>query len=256
MPRVTVLGSGTSSGVPLIGCQCGTCTSADPHDTRLRTSVLIQDGERAVLVDTSSDFRQQMLRHHVRHLDAVFFTHHHFDHISGFDDIRAYNFLDRRSMPCFGTTETLDHLLHFFGYAFAGTTSGSSAPRASLMPVVPGVTTDVGGIALLPVPLRHGPIATMGVRIERFAYCTDCNGIDEESIAMLEGLDVLILDALRVTHHPTHFSLEQAIAMAERIGARTTYFTHLAHEMRHAAIEPFLPPGMHLAYDGLVIDLP
>lgn len=258
--RITVLGSGTSSGVPVIGCACPVCTSDDPRDVRLRCSVLVQDGNTRILIDTSSDFRQQMLRHNVHGVDAVIFTHHHFDHISGFDDLRAFNYHTHAPVECYAIPETIANLHRIFEYAFSNNlTPGTAAPQATIHEITPGVLFRIGGTSVRPVPLMHGRLEVMGFRIGGFAYCTDCNGISESSIAMLNDLDVLIIDALRQRSHPTHFSLDQAIAMATRIGANRTFFTHIAHEMLHAEVEASLPEGMQLAYDGLTLaiqDLP
>ena len=255
--RITILGSGTSSGVPLVGCSCPTCTSSDPRDSRTRTSVLVEcDGVR-ILIDTSSDFRQQMLRHNIREVDAVIFTHHHFDHISGFDDLRAFNFHTRRPVLCYATDVTTHNLKRIFAYAFGeGTTPGTAAPMVTMRRIEPGVTFRVNDLEILPVPLMHGPLEVMGFRIGSFAYCTDCNGVPAASMAMLEGLDVLVLDALRYTTHPTHFSLDESVALATALGAGTTYFTHIAHEMKHADVETRLPANIRVAYDGLALELP
>lgn len=255
MRKVTVLGSGTSSGVPTIGCRCATCLSNDSRDKRLRPSLLVQSDTTTVVIDTSSDFRQQMLRCDVRSLDAVVYTHHHFDHIGGFDDIRAYNFFLNRPMSIYLMAETFAVLRRMFIYAFecAGQTGGG----------VPVVDThiigddqfSIGDLLFTPIPLLHGSMRVNGYRIGNFAYCTDTNGIPDASIALLEGVEVLILDALRYHEHPTHFTVDQAIDVAQRIGARKTYFTHIAHNILHAELESTLPEGIAPGYDGLVIDL-
>lgn len=249
--KVTFLGSGTSSGVPTIGCACDTCLSPDPRDKRLRPSIWIEAEGESILIDTSSDFRQQCIRACVETLDAVVYTHHHFDHIAGFDDLRAYNFKTRRAIPIYGMPETLDNLRRIFSYAFYMTgTSGTSVPLVDVIEIFNDPFT-IGPVEFLPLHLFHGGMRVNGYRIKNFAYCTDCNGITEEALERMKGIDILVLDALRLTEHPTHFSLAQAIEMAERIGARETYFTHIAHDIRHGSVEPTLPEGIHLAYDGL-----
>ncbi len=255
MRTVTVLGSGTSSGVPTIGCRCATCLSDDPRDKRLRPSLLVQSDTTTVVIDTSSDFRQQMLCCDVRSLDAVVYTHHHFDHIGGFDDIRAYNFFLNRPMSVYLMEETFAALRRTFIYAFefSGQIGGG-------VPVVDTYIIDekpfsIGDLTFAPIPLLHGSMRVNGYRIGNFAYCTDTNSIPDASIALLEGVEILILDALRYHEHPTHFTVDEAIKIAQRIGARTTYFTHIAHNIRHAELEDTLPEGIALSYDGLVIDI-
>ena len=239
MLRVRILGSGTSSGVPTIACTCPTCMSTDPRDKRLRPSIWVRD------------FRQQCLQANIDSLDAVVYTHHHFDHIAGFDDLRAFNFKTRRPVPIYLLGETLNELRNMFSYAFAtGKAHESSVPLVK----VEEVTSDpflIGSFQLTPLPLMHGRMRVNGYRIRKFAYCTDCNRITDEAYERMEGVEVLILDALRLTEHPTHFSLTQAIAVAERVGARETYFTHIAHEIKHSEVERILPQSMSLAYDGL-----
>ncbi len=253
--RVTVLGSGTSSGVPLIGCSCATCTSADPRDARLRVSMLVETAATRILIDTSNDFRQQMLRHDIREVDAVIYTHHHFDHIAGFDDLRAFNFHSRKPVVCYATEVTEHNLRRMFSYAFGvDLAPGTAAPMVTMHRITPGVPFHVGDVEVLPVPLLHGTLEVMGFRVGGFAYCTDCNAISDASVEMLRDLDVLILDALRYKKHPTHFTLDEATAEAARIGAARTFFTHIAHEMKHADVESSLPAHVRVAYDGLTID--
>ena len=193
-----VLGSGTSQGVPAIGCRCETCRSADPRDTRLRPSVLISTGETQLLIDTSSDFRQQMLRHGITRIDAVLFTHHHFDHIGGFDDLRQYNFLQRAPMNVYGLPDTLEEIRVTFRYAFgAAKQTGGGLPSAQLHEVAGGASFTAGGVEVLPIPVMHGVLPILGYRVGNVAYVTDTNAIPEHSYEMLQGLDVLVLDALR-----------------------------------------------------------
>jgi phosphoribosyl 1,2-cyclic phosphate phosphodiesterase len=249
--KVTFLGSGTSSGVPTVACDCATCTSIDPRDKRLRPSVWIDNGEHNVVIDTSSDFRQQCIRACIGSLDAVVYTHHHFDHIAGFDDLRAYNFKARRAIPIYAMPETLDNLKRIFSYAFKpAPQTGTSIPVVEVVTILDDPFT-LAGLEWIPLHLLHGGMRVNGYRIGNFAYCTDCNAITESAMERLAGVEILVLDALRLTDHPTHFSLDQAVAMAQRIGARETYFTHIAHDIRHEAIELTLPKGVHLAYDGL-----
>jgi len=250
--KVTFLGSGTSSGVPTVACTCATCLSTDPRDNRLRPSIWIQKGDESVVIDTSSDFRQQCMRANIRSLDAVIYTHHHFDHIAGFDDLRAFNFKTRRPIPVYLMPETLQNLKQVFAYAFGeNATPGSSVPLVNARLVLDDPFT-VGSMECIPLHLLHGSMRVNGYRIGSFAYCTDCNAITDSAMELLQGVRTLILDALRITRHSTHFSLQEAIEVAARIGAETTYFTHIAHEIKHEEIESTLPGGMHLAYDGLM----
>ncbi len=254
MVKLLVLGSGTSQGVPAIGCACATCLSADFRDVRLRPSVLFSIGEVRLLVDTSSDFRWQMLRRRVPRIDAVLYTHHHFDHIGGFDDLRQFNFLQREAMHVYGLRQTLDEVAVTFRYAF-----GHSAQEGGGVPlverhVIDGSTSfEVAGVVVTPLPVMHGVLPILGYRVGDIAYVTDTNEIPESTMPLLEDLDVLVLDALRHEKHPTHFSLDEAIDMAARIGAKRTLFTHIAHNIMHGRDSALLPETMEFSYDGLLI---
>lgn len=252
--RVTMLGSGTSSGVPTIGCTCSTCRSTDPFDRRLRPSILIEQGTRRIVIDTSSDFRQQCLQWQIEHLDAVLYTHHHFDHIAGFDDLRAFNFISKRPVPIFLMRETLDNLQRIFAYAFEPSKRAqSSAPVVE--PVLIGDDPfTIAGFACTPIPLMHGNMRVNGYRFGPLAYCTDCNAISDIGYERLKGVKYLILDALRYRSHPTHFSLEEALEAAARIGAPQTWLTHIAHDLKHTEVERILPEGVRMGFDGLKIE--
>jgi phosphoribosyl 1,2-cyclic phosphate phosphodiesterase len=253
--RVIMLGTGTSHGVPMIGCDCAVCTSPDPRDTRTRTSIAIQWADRSVLIDTPPELRLQCIANNVRRADAILLTHHHADHLVGLDDVRRFNALQGTEIMCYGLPETLDCLMQMFGYAFVDDPEyPSSKPHLGLQ-VVDG-PFELFGRRVTPIPLLHGPMRVLGYRFGRFAYCTDCSQIPDESWALLEGLDVLVLDGLRRRPHPTHFNLDQAVEAATRIAARLTYFTHIAHELKHAEVNDELPDGMELAYDGQIIDVP
>lgn len=252
-----ILGSGTSQGVPAIGCHCETCRSEDPRDHRLRPSVLISAENKNILIDTSSDFRQQMLRFGIAHIDAVLYTHHHFDHIGGFDDLRQYNFLQKTAMKLYGMQDTLEEIRVTFRYAFgAARQTGGGLPSAQLHAVRGEQLFEVSGIPVLPVPVLHGVLPILGYRIGNIAYITDTNDIPSTSMAMLQGLDVLVLDALRHHAHPTHFSLGEAIDTARCIGAKKTYFTHIAHNIMHQRDRVLLPQDMDFSYDGLLVTSP
>jgi len=249
--EVVILGSGTSHGVPMIGCTCTVCTSNDPRDQRSRPSIAVRVGAAWLLVDTAPELRVQCVANDVRSIDAVLFTHHHADHVAGLDDLRRFNWINRRPLPCYGSSRTLRNIRRMFAYAFEpAPDSPHSRPQLDLVEV-DGAAFRVGEAEVLPIPLVHGSLPVLGFRFGGFAYCTDCSEVPEASQALLQGLDVLVLDALRLTPHPTHFNLEQAVEMAERIGAKKTYFTHIAHEIGHEKINATLPDGMQLAYDGL-----
>ncbi|GMU24608.1 MAG: MBL fold metallo-hydrolase [Phycisphaerae bacterium] len=252
--QVTILGSGTSHGVPMIACDCPVCTSSDPRDKRTRSSIVVSLGGHSVLVDTTPELRLQCLACDIRHIDTVLYTHAHADHVTGLDDLRRFNHLLGAALRCYGNAPTLDTIERMFPYAFHHDPSYPSAKPQLELALADG-PFEVGGMQIVPIPLYHGPLPILGYRFGNFAYCTDCNRIPDESMALLKGLDVLVLDALRHRPHPTHFNLEQAVDAARRIGAQQTYFTHIAHELGHEATNATLPPGMALAYDGQRIEL-
>ncbi|MBL8000201.1 MAG: MBL fold metallo-hydrolase [Candidatus Kapabacteria bacterium] len=254
MMRFTLLGTGTSTGVPSVGCLCATCTSTNPRDKRLRPSLLVQSPTTTVVIDTSSDFRQQMLTHRVLDIDALVFTHHHFDHIGGFDDIRPYNFHNNKDMPVYALERTFTALRSTFPYAFEEPEQlGGGVPQV-VITVIDSEPFTIGDIEFIPIPMMHGKLRVNGYRIGSFAYCTDTNFIPDESFVLLEGVDTLVLDCLRYHEHETHFTVEQAVAAATRIGARQTYFTHIAHQIQHDKLNAELPDHIRVGYDGLLIE--
>jgi len=253
--RVTFLGTGTSHGVPMIGCQCAVCRSDDPRDRRLRPSVHVDvDGGPAVLVDTATDLRQQALTNRITRVDAVLFTHSHADHVMGLDELRRFNALKGAHLPVYADADTGAELRRIFAYAFTPPAGpGGGVPELALTPIDGPFVVE--GMTIVPVPILHGHWPILGFRIGTFAYLTDCSAIPEPSYALLEGLEVLVLDALRHRPHPTHFTVAEAVAAATRVGARQTYFTHICHDLPHAATCAALPPGMALAYDGQVVTI-
>jgi phosphoribosyl 1,2-cyclic phosphate phosphodiesterase len=251
---ITVLGSGTSTGVPTIGCDCRVCASQDPRDRRLRPSVLLRYDGRAVLIDTTPDFRQQALRVRLDRLDAILFTHAHADHIMGLDDVRPLNHRQRASIPIYGAPETLEVIHRVFEYVFAAGPSESSVPRLESR-ALDGRPFELFGLDLLPIPLSHGRRQVYGYRFGRAAYLTDHSSIPEESLAKLGGLDVLFLDALRHRPHPTHTTLGRALRYVEQLAPRRAFFTHICHDLPHAETESALPAHVRLAYDGLEIEV-
>lgn len=248
--KVTVLGSGTSHGVPMIGCDCAVCRSDDPRDKRTRPSIYVQVGSLSLLIDTAPELRLQCIANYIDRVDAVLFTHHHADHVTGLDDLRRFNWLMKKPIPLYGSQRTLENLERMFKYAFE---QAHDSPHSR--PSIDLITIDdnpfaIDGVEITPIPLIHGKLPVLGFRIGRFAYCTDCHEIPESSFEKLTGLDVLILDALRIDPHPAHFNLEQAVEAAQRIGARQTFFTHITHQMGHEATNRSLPDGVALAHDG------
>ncbi len=254
--KFTLLGTGTSTGVPSLACECETCTSNDPRDKRLRTSLLVQDNNTTLVVDTSSDFRQQMLQHKVLDLDAVLFTHHHFDHIGGFDDVRPYNFRAARPLPIYALSETADVLKSTYPYAFGLIEStGASVPSVQLFEVDTSPFV-VGTIHVVPIPMLHGKsLRVNGYRFGSFAYCTDTNYISQASLELLNGVDTLVIDGLRWEPHPTHFTISQALEVIKVVRPRRAYLTHIAHQILHSRDSALLPAGVEFATDGLVIEL-
>lgn len=263
--KVTVLGSGTSSGVPFIACDCAVCRSTDPKDRRTRPSILIEFSEpgpsafaqavRSVLVDTSTDLRMQALANNVRRVDAILFTHSHADHVLGLDDVRRFNQIQKAPIACYGNRGTLADIRQTFSYVFQPPKQrGGGLPQLSLFELAGPFS--LGGVEIVPVPLFHGVLPVLGFRIGSFAYLTDCNSIPDASFALLDGVKVVVIDALRERPHPTHFTVDEALAAVSRMGAERAYLTHITHDLSHATTSARLPAGVEMAYDGLVLDLP
>jgi phosphoribosyl 1,2-cyclic phosphate phosphodiesterase len=249
-------------GVPTLGCGCAVCTSADPHDRRLRPSVLVRwsqpengvSQERVVVIDTGPDFREQALRNGVNRLDAVFYTHSHADHILGLDDLRPLSYAAAREgapIPLYATAETTGVLENIFAYTFSPHATYPNRARVRLVPLQE--STSIHGVDFIRVPVMHGEMEIVGYRFGRAAYLTDVSEIPEASFALLQGLDHIVLSALRYKPHPSHATVEQALGWARRIGARQTWLTHIAHELGHEVTNRTLPQGVALAYDGLTV---
>ena len=250
--KVTFLGTGTSTGVPVITCGCRVCTSDDPRDNRTRPSILLEWDGHVILVDTSSDFRQQALRHNMHRLDAVLYTHHHADHIMGLDDIRLFNWRQRMVMPAYGSKETLDAVRRTFWYVFEESQRGGGKPAMEMNEVTGPFKLQ--GRTIVPIPVFHGEMEIFGYRIGNFAYLTDVSRVPDASIELLAGVQVAVVSALRSTPHSTHQSVDQAVELSGKIGAERTFFTHMCHDILHAETDGELPDGIRLAYDGLVLD--
>lgn len=253
--RVTFLGTGTSTGVPVIGCHCRVCTSAHPCNQRLRQSVLLEANGKYGLIDTTPDLRLQLLRHPIPRLDFILFTHSHSDHLMGLDDIRPFNFRQRETLHAYANANTAKAIRRAFSYIWDHSTQiGGGKPQLELHEIDDAFTHD--GIEIIPLPVSHGEWTILGFRIGTFAYITDTNGIPAETMRLLEGVEVLALDGLRPAPvHPTHFTIAEAVAVAQKIGARETWLIHLAHEVDHDEVAATLPAGVKLAYDGLVLDV-
>ena len=247
---ITVLGSGTSVGVPTIGCHCVVCTSSDPRDQRLRPSILVSYGDRNVLIDTTPDFRQQALRARIDRIDAILFTHSHADHILGLDDIRPFNFRQGGTIPIYGSADTLHNIHQTFRYIFLEEKTESSRPRL-VSHAFDGQDFDLFGLPFQPIRLAHGKGTVYGFRFGDAAYLTDHSDIPEESLERLGGLDILFLDALRHKPHPTHSTVEKSLRTVEQLAPQRAFFTHICHDLGHARTEETLPPHVRLAYDGL-----
>lgn len=251
---ITFLGTGTSGGVPMIACPCTVCHSADPRDKRLRSSILVQSATTSIVVDTGPDFRYQMLRANVTHLDGIIFTHPHKDHVAGLDDVRAFNFFSGKPMNIYANELTQEVIIREFPYAFTDT-KYPGLPEITLNPIDSQPFT-IGDITILPITVWHLKMPVLAFRFGNFTYITDANRIEDSEKEKIKGSDTIVLNALRKEKHVSHFSLEEAIAMANELGARQTLFTHLSHQMGlHAEIEPALPKNIRLAHDNLRLQM-
>ena len=252
--KVTLLGTGTSQGVPVIGCQCPVCQSSDFRDKRLRASILIEINGKTIVVDSGPDFRQQLLRENITNIDAIFYTHEHKDHTAGLDDIRPINFKYNKDIPLYAEERVIEALKKEFSYIFSN----------HQYPGLPKITINAinsqpfyfDNIEIIPIRAYHYKLPVLGYRIGNFAYITDTNNIPEEEMLKLKGLDVLVLNALQKETHISHFTLDEAITVAKSLNPNTTYFTHISHKMgKHAIVENELQDNFYFAYDGLTIEL-
>ena len=256
--KVTILGCGTSTGVPLIHCSCEVCTSTDPKNKRLRVSLWIQTADKSFVVDVGPDFRAQALQSKIPRIDAILITHPHYDHIGGLDEIRSYNFLQKEEIPLFAHEWSLRELKQRLPYLFTDTKKkeGGGIAKITLHEFkLADSVFNVQGVQVVPVAMDHGSEQVAGFRIGNFAYLTDCHHIPESSFPRLLNLELLILDCLRLSHHDTHLNFDQAMAYAVKIGAKQTIFTHMSHDFDYDSFSRGLPKSMALAYDGMVINL-
>jgi phosphoribosyl 1,2-cyclic phosphate phosphodiesterase len=254
--KILFLGTGTSTGVPSLCCDCEVCLSEDPKNKRLRASILVSENDRNILIDTSTDLRQQCLTHGVQHVDHVLFTHHHADHVHGIDELRSFNYFNKTVIPCYGNAPTVKELTKKFSYIFANSAvqMGGGLPQLTLE-AIGEKKFNLGGVVVDPLEIIHGKLTIAGYKINNSAYITDCSGIPEKTQKKLVGLDLLIINALGFAPHPTHFNLDQALDAIETLKPKRALLTHINHKFDHQAISKELPPNVELAYDGLTVEL-
>jgi len=260
--KVTVLGSGTSTGVPVPGCQCNVCKSDDSHNKRLRSSITVESHDKCILVDTTTDLRTQVLRSGINRIDQVFITHIHADHVNGLDDLRSFNYVMGTSIPIGADKSSLNEIQQRFHYAFFPdpTYQGGAPPKLLLIEVQPYKKLQIGAIEVTPFVAMHGKMEVLGYRFNNFAYLTDCNSIPDRTLEIIKGVDTIILDGLRIRPHPTHFTIAEAVEQLEKIKPKKAYLTHISHEVDHdegnSLIAKLTDLDVQLAYDELVIDMP
>ncbi len=251
--KIRILGSGTSTGVPVIGCKCTVCTSTEVKNRRTRASALFELEDKSILIDTSTDFRIQALVNGIDRVDGVLFTHHHADHIHGIDDLRTFNRPGGDAIPCYGSSVTVSTLRERFDYIFKKTSGGGWKPLLDIFEV--SASFKLAGTEVTPLPVSHGTDNILGFRIGDGAYITDCSSIPDGTRELLKGLKVLVLDALRHKPHPTHFTIDQALIAVAEIAPERTVFTHLSHDVDYIKDKPLLPENVEFAYDGMVIEV-
>jgi phosphoribosyl 1,2-cyclic phosphate phosphodiesterase len=251
---ITLLGTGTSQGVPVIACDCEVCTSADPKDKRLRSSVMVEIDDKVIVIDSGPDFRYQMLREKVKRLDAIVFTHEHKDHVAGMDDIRAFNYRQQEAIDIYATERVQTALKREFAYVFHDF-KYPGIPQVQLNTITNAIF-EVKGVPIIPIEVLHYKLPVLGFRIGDFSYITDAKTVASEEQEKIKNSKILVINALQRDKHISHFTLDEAIAFAQQMGAGDTYFTHISHKLgRHADVTAELPPHIHLAYDGLKFEM-
>lgn len=250
---ITFLGTGTSIGVPLVGCNCPTCSSSNPKNRRYRSSIYIEVDNLKLLIDTSPEMRLQFLENDITAVDSILFTHAHADHIMGFDDIRAINRLQKGKIPCYGNENTILEIKRVFNYIFSTSQIGGGIPHITLNTV--NSTFEISGVPIVPLPVKHGKLDILGYKIGRVAYITDCSTIPFSTMDLLTDIDVLIIDALRYKSHPTHMNIEEALNVVNTLKVKSAYFTHLSHKLEHNTVNKKMPSNVQLAYDRLRIEV-
>jgi phosphoribosyl 1,2-cyclic phosphate phosphodiesterase len=255
--KLTVLGCGTSTGVPMIGCSCEVCTSSNPKNKRFRSSILVTGDDGAnILVDTTPDFRSQCLASNIERLDAIIYTHSHADHIFGLDDIRSFNYRQKRPMPVYAEPSVLDDLQRIYQYIFRETQKGGGKPQVELDELSPLQELTIAGIDVLPMRVYHGRLPVLAFKFgPRFAYVTDVSEIPPDTWEQLKDLDLLMLDAVRIEPHETHFHLDAALEVIAQLQPKRALLTHLAHDYDYAITNAMLPAGVELAYDGQIVEI-
>ena len=252
--NILFLGSGTSTGIPSLCCDCDVCKSDDNKNKRLRSSILVRNNGNHLLIDTSTDLRQQCLSNNITHINHVLYTHHHADHLHGIDELRSFNHFNKVIIPCYGNKDTIYEIKEKFNYIFDETTQiGGGLPKLTLN-IVNNEQFKLGGVLITPLNIIHGKLIILGYRFNKCAYITDCSEIPSESKKQLKNLDILILNALGFDPHPTHFSLSQALDTVEELKPKSAIFTHINHKFDHEKISRELPTGVKLAYDGMVVE--
>jgi phosphoribosyl 1,2-cyclic phosphate phosphodiesterase len=253
--RILFLGTGTSTGIPSLCCLCDVCKSDDPRNKRLRASAMIQNDGFNVLIDTSTDLRQQCLQHNITQIDSVLYTHHHADHVHGIDELRCFNFFNKTVIPCYGNDMTLAHIQKNFSYIFNGEKPmGGGIPKLDMI-ALNGDSFALGGVQVTPVDIIHGNMTILGYKVNNAAYVTDCSGLPDKAKKILSGLDVLVLNALGFEPHATHFCLSESLAAIAELKPKRAILTHINHKFDHETVERTLPDNVELAYDGLTVDL-
>ena len=252
--KITVLGSGTSTGIPVIGCSCDVCLSDDPHDKRLRSSILIEIDGVNLLIDSGPDLRQQVLQNKIKYIDYVLFTHPHYDHVAGLDELRPFTLIKQKPIDIYANSYTLTELKKMFYYIFNTPEQIGGGITDVKLHVIENKPFSIQDIEITPIPVKHGKLDIFGYRIKDFAYITDASYISPESMKLLAGTKYLIINALRYREHPTHFNVSEAIEIVKEIAPNKAYFTHIAHALKHKETNMELPEGIALAYDGMIVD--